>query len=225
MRQISAANQQALLQRAVVPRDFLWIIAKDPANDYEPIAVGFWSDLANVTAQVYNPDTRTPETRAWVGAGNLISISDIPAVSHISVENVTIDMSPLAEAVEQVVRGYHVKQARVEIFRGLLDPISGQLVAPAEPRFVGYVDEVEIVTGDESVARLTCTSHSQELLRSNPATRSHEDQVLRAPGDNFFIDAAVVGDWGPFQWGPKEVKQETQKKQGLFGWGNFLGFL
>ena len=222
MRDISAANQAALQQRSVVARDFLWISTIDGHD------VGFWSDLANITALVLDPDTRAPVLRPWYGAGGLIGISDIPAVGHIQVENITIDMSQLQPQVEEAVRLYHVKQARVEIFRGLLDPVSGQLVAPAEPRFVGYIDKVDIQTpseGQSGSVRIEVASHSQELLRSNPSTRSHEDQQVRAPGDIFFIDAAVVGDWGPFQWGPKEVQQRTEKKRGLFGWGGVLGFL
>lgn len=228
MRDISAANQAALSARSLMARDFLWIVAKDPANGYADVSVGFWSDLANITALVVDPDTGLADLRPWIGAGSLIQISDIPSVAQISTETVTVDMSQLAEQVEIAVRQYHIKQARVEIFRGLLDPTTGQLVAPAQPRFVGYVDEVQIVTpsaGEDGMVRLTLASHSQELLRSNPATRSHEDQLTRSSGDRFFVDAAVVGDWGPFQWGPEQVQQETQKKSGLFGWGGVLGFL
>lgn len=228
MKAMDPAIISAIAKRTVAARDFLWIVAKDPSDDYNPVSVGFWSDLANVTASVIDPDTGSSVSRAFYGAGSLIAISDIPSVAQISTDKITIDMSQLHEEVEKAVRLYYIKQARVEIFRGYVDPKSGQLVAPAEARFVGYIDHVEIITpseNEEGSVRIEVANHSTELLRSNPATRSHEDQQLRYPGDDFFIDAAVVGEWGPFQWGPKQVSGNAQKPKGLFGWNNFLGFL
>jgi len=228
MRAISTENQLALQQRALVARDFLWFVARDRESG-APVTVGFWSDLDNVSAFVLNPDTNLPVTRSYYGAGGLIEINDIPAVSVIQVQDVHIRMSQLDEMVENAVRLYDIKQARVEIHRGLFDPSSHQLVAPAVVRFVGFVNLVEIHTGsenEEGYVDITCVSHTQELMRSNPATRSHEDQKLRAPGDTFFIDAAVVSDWD-LDWGAIRGTQKAveQKPAGLFGWGNFLGFL
>lgn len=202
MRSNSAENQGALEKRALVPRDFVSIVARDrDTGEAEPD--GMWSDVGNVIAEVIDPDTGEADEREFVGAGTLVSISDIPLVSHITVQNVTITMSQVHERVEQLVRGYDVKQARVEIFRGLFDPATRKMVAPAECRFVGFVDRVEIRTpreNEEGAVVLTCVSHTQEMTRSNPDTRSHESQILRSATDNFFQDAAVVGEWDLF-WG------------------------
>lgn len=226
MRSISTANQAALAARALVARDFLWFVARDRTTG-ESVPVGFWSDIENVSAQVLDPDTLLPVVRSYYGAGGLISIDDIPAVSTIQVQDVHIRMSQLDEQVANAVRGYDTKQARVEIHRGLFDPISRDLVAPAVVRFVGFVNVIEVHTGAENedgYVDITCTSHTQELTRSNPATRSHADQQTRAPGDTFFIDAAVVGDW-EFQWGEEPGAKKVEQRKGLFGWGGVFGFL
>lgn len=227
MRAISTANQTALSERALVARDFLWIVARN-RDTGAPVSVGFWSDVENVSAvPVIDPDTLTTVTRAYYGAGGLITIDDIPAVSSIQVQDVHIRMSQLDEMVELAVRGYDTKQARVEVHRGLFDPISRQLVAPAFVRFVGFVNLIEIKTpeeGGDGYVDLTCVSHTQELTRSNPSTRSHADQQIRAPGDDFFIDAATVGDW-QFQWGEDRNAKKVEARRGLFGWGGVLGFL
>lgn len=228
MRAISTANQTALAQRALVARDFLWFVARDRETG-EPVPVGFWSDIENVSSvPVIDPDTLVTVTRSYYGAGGLISIDDIPAVSTIQVQDVHIRMSQLDEQVAAAIRGYDTKQARVEIHRGLFDPISRDLVAPAIVRFVGFVNLIEIHTpeeGGDGYVDVTCVSHTQELTRSNPATRSHADQQTRQAGDDFFIDAAVVGDW-EFSWGEeKGVKKVPTRPPGLFGWNNFLGFL
>lgn len=228
MRAISPENQAALAARSLVYRDFIWFVARN-RETLAPVTVGFWSDLENVNTFVINPDTGTPAARNYYGAGGLITVSDIPSVSVIQVQDVHIRMSQLDEMVENAVRLYDIKQARVEIHRGLFDPVSHDLVSPAVVRFVGFVNLVEIHTPAENqdgYVDITCVSHTQELMRSNPATRSHEDQKMRAAGDNFFIDAAVVSDWD-LDWGAIKGTQKAvdQKPAGLFGWGNFLGFL
>ena len=223
MKTFAPEYQAALAARRLLPRDFLSITARNRSTGL-PETVNFWSDLSNVAALVLDPDTGMPVMRTYRGAGSLIQISDIPAIAGVTVQRVTIRMSQLDEQVEQAVRLYDVKQARVEIHTGLLDPDSRKLVSPAEPLFVGFIDEAPITTpaeGEDGGITLTCTSHTQELARFNPATRSHADQQIRAPGDDFFIDAAVVGDQDHYWGATGETKVETKK--GIFGWGGFLG--
>lgn len=226
MKTFAPEYQAALAARRLLPRDFLSITARNRTTG-EPETVNFWSDVSSVQALVLDPDTGIPVLRSYRGAGILIQISDIPAIAGVTVQRVTIRMSQLDEQVEQAVRLYDVKQARVEIHTGLLDPESRKLVSPAEPLFVGFIDEAPITTpaeGEDGGITLTCTSHTQELARSNPATRSHADQQVRAPGDDFFIDAAVVGDQDHYWGAVGQNRVETTKPAGLFGWGGwFLG--
>lgn len=225
MKSYSANTVAALAARRLAPRDFLTLTAGDRSTG-APVTVGFWSDLSNVTAPVIDPETRSTASRPFYGAGSLIQIGDIPAIVGVSVETVTITLSQLHDQVEAALRLYDCKQARVEIHTGLLDPDTRQLVDPAEPVFVGFVDKVEIRTPTENeagAAILSCTSGTQELLRFNPATRSHEDQQVRAPGDGFFKDAAVCGDWDHYWGAVGENKVQTTKPKGIFGWGGFLG--
>jgi len=208
-----------------MPRDFLTITARDRSTG-APVTVGFWSDLANISAPVIDPETRDTVMRDFYGAGSLISISDIPAIVGVSVERVTVTMSQLHDQVQEAIRLYDCQQAPVEIHTGLLDPDSRKLVDPAEPVFFGYIDKIDIRTpaeNEDGAAVLTCVSGTQELLRSNPSTRNHADQQVRAPGDDFFKDAAVCGDWDHYWGAVAQNKVETAKPRGLFGWGGFLG--
>lgn len=207
MRSISSENQAALEARALVARDFMWIVARN-REDNTPETVGFWSDVDDVTAEVVDPDTGFAVARDFYGSGTLISIDPIPLVSNLTVQTVTVRMSQIVELVQQAVRDYDCKQARIEIHRGLFSPATRKMVAPAECRFVGFIDLIEIKTPSENEAggvEMTCNSHTQELLRSNPDTRSHESQILRSATDNFFQDAATVGEWEHF-WGRKNGK-------------------
>ena len=85
------------------------------------------------------------------------------------------------------------------------------MVAPAEVRFVGTIDEAPITTpkeGESGDVTLTCTSNTIELTRVNPETRSDAAQRLRAASDDFFVDAAVVGNWQQF-WGQEGGEVRT----------------
>jgi hypothetical protein len=124
-------------------------------------------------------------------------------------------MSQLSDGVANIVRGYDLKQGNVEIYRGLFDPDSRELVAPASSRFAGFIDNVVITTpkeGDEGSIELTCAPNTQEITRSNPDTRSQDSQVLRRGNDNFFRDTTTVGDW-EFFWGRNTGKVQTSASQ------------
>ncbi|CDM56291.1 MULTISPECIES: hypothetical protein [Rhizobium] len=216
-RNMTAANVAALQERRLVARDFLWIVARDRITG-ELVPDGTWSDWGDVAAQVINPDTGLTETRNFYGSGTLIQMSDIPLVKNMSVQNVTIHMSQINDHVEQLVRDYDVRQARVEVYRGLFDPDTRQMVAPAENRFVGFADNLVIETpseNEEGGVTLTCVSHTQEMTRANAETRSHETQVLRDPGDTFYKDAATTPTW-KIWWGSQKGVVPTQKKRKKF---------
>ena len=207
MRNISAGNLALLQARQLVARDFLWLKARD-LDTGAPFAYGFWSDVRDIQAQVLNPDTGLAVTRNFEGSGSLVSIGPISLVSNVTVQNVSISMSQLDPGVENIVRGYDLKQAGVEIYRGLFDVASRQLSVPAFCRFVGFVDSVSIKTPKENEAgsiELTCASHTQEMTRSNPDTRSNDSQKKRWSTDNFYQDTTTVGEV-EFFWGQKAGK-------------------
>jgi hypothetical protein len=214
MRSISANNLDALSQRRLVARDFLWLKVRTIETG-SPFEYGFWSDLRNASALVLDPNTGIAVMRNFEGAGSLIEISDIPLVSNLTVQTVTVTLSQLQEGVASVIRGYDLKQAGVEVYRGLFDPTTRQMVDAALNRFVGFVDTVVITTpkeGEEGSILLTCMSHTQEMTRKNPDTRSQDSQRLRSPTDDFFRDVTSVQDW-EFFWGRKAGKIASSSPQ------------
>lgn len=214
MRNLSPENYAALQSRQLVARDFLWLVARDRSTGAQ-FSYGFWSDVGDVQAPMLNPNTGLAETRNFEGSGTLISISDIPGIANLTVQTISVVMNQIDAAVNNIVRGYDLKQGQVEVYRGLFSPLTRQLVAPAVNRFIGFVDEIEIKTpkeGEEGSVTLTCASHSHEFTRYNPSTRSHEDQKLRDPSDDFFVDASTVGEWEHF-WGQKAGKVATAAAQ------------
>ncbi|UPJ65225.1 hypothetical protein [Bradyrhizobium sp. 191] len=195
-------NFTALQARRLYKRDFIWFVVRDRGTG-NPVTDGYWSDVGNIEAQVIDPDTGSTVTRTFAGAGGLISISDIPRVSNLTVQNVTIKLSQVADRVNNLVRGYDCKQGKVQIFCGLFDLSTHVMVAPAFPRFAGTIDSAPITTppaGQTGDVTLTCTSNTIELTRSNPDTRSDASQRLRDPSDDFLRHTATVAEWQLY-WG------------------------
>lgn len=209
-RQISDETQALLEANALEPRDFMTIYARR-RSDGQVIADSMWSDSGNVSANVINPENGEVETRDFYGSGNLVKISDIPLVSNLSVQNVNVELSHLASNAEELIRGYDVRQGVVQIFRGLFQPGEGRMVEPAFPRFVGFVDSVEVVTPSENSEgsnNLTCASHTQEVTRGNSATRSGASQKQVRATDTFYDDAASTAEW-KIWWGQKRGEKIT----------------
>lgn len=207
MRNISAESLTAIQARQLVARDFLWIEART-LDTGAPYSHGFWSDSGDVSAPMLNPNTGLPVTRNFEGSGTLISIADVPLVANLTVQTVPIVMSQVDAAVELVVRGYDLRQAGVEVYRGLFNPSTRQIVAPALCRFVGFVNEVTIITPEEGGVgsiTLSCVSHTQEMTRANADTRSDASQRRRSATDNFFQDTTTIGEV-EFFWGRKSGK-------------------
>lgn len=206
MRELTTAAQEALEAETVAPRDFISIYAK--TRDTGAIVPDlYWSDEGTVTADVIDPATGLVVSRTFKGGGGMLSISAVPIVVGLVVQQVEIELSQVNDHVQQLMRGYEPKQARIELHRGLINPATGLLVSPAVPRFSGFIDEVEIVTpeaGGEGAVSVTCTSHTQETTRSNPATRSDPDQRLRNANDGFFRHVALIGEQNIY-WGQTEA--------------------
>lgn len=204
---LPSALQAALEAGTIVPRDFLWLTARNRTTG-DPVTWGAWSDRGSVTAQVLNPFTGETVARDFEGAGSLVEIGRFSMVAGLAVQAIDINLSLLSDAAMTLLFGNDLRRAPVELYRGFLDPATNRLVAPAHPRFVGFVDEgpLEVPPIDEDGQgsgggiKLTVASQTQDLMRSSSATRSDADQRRRNPDDGFFRHAATVGSW-TIWWG------------------------
>lgn len=193
--------RDALKAGTLVVRDFIWIEAKDGAGN--PVEWAAWSDVGSITADVIDPVTGATVNRTFKGAGELIEVSPIPLTSGLTVQAVEVLVSQISPEAETLIRGHNIRRAPIQIHRGFMDPMTQLMIAPAEPRFFGFIDEAPVETpseGEEGGVTFTCTGHTQELTRRNHAKRSDADQRRRSASDSFFKHAAAVGTW-EIKWG------------------------
>ena len=159
-----------------------------------------------MTAPVLDPATGGSVNRVYRGMGALVEVSPVVLVSGLTVQTVSISLNHLDPEIVALMQAYDLRRAAVELHRGFLDPVSMRLVAPAVPRFSGFVDEAPLTTpaeGGEGSIELICASHTQDLTRSSSAKRSDADQRRRSATDGFFRHAATVGQW-TITWGQAE---------------------
>jgi hypothetical protein len=202
MRDIAAEEIAAIQSPTVVARNMLWVTAKNRSTQADE-SMGFWNDVMFVTASVKDGRTGAIVNRDFLGVGMALTIGSIPLTSDITIRSVDIDIPYLDSTVAQLVRGYDVRGAPMQLYRGYFDPATRIMVAPAKARFIGYVDGSPIVTpkeGGEGSITLHCVSTTRELTRTSSEVRSRESQLLRSAGDLFYADTGVVGEWTLF-WG------------------------
>jgi hypothetical protein len=204
VRPLDVATQGAIRARgALVPRNFVVITAKDRTTGDSQLH-GFWDDAETVTTNVISGETGESVSRTFIGDGAILSCDPVPMRVGLEVRTIQLVLSAIHIGVLACLRGDDPRGAKVEIYRGLLDPATMLLVAEPRIRFLGKVNGAPIETaavGGESRATLKIVSHTRELTRTNPAMKGDEQQRLRS-GDRFRRYTGTAGEW-PIFWGEK----------------------
>lgn len=213
MRDLDNEEVAAISARTVVARDFIWVTAIDRGTGL-PVDRGFWNDIMTVSVPVKDGRTGATVNRSFRGLSAGLQIGTVPLTSDISIRTLEVQLPHLDEVVNALVRTYDVRSAPMQLYRGYFDPETRALVAPAKPRFIGYVDGAPIETpaeGQEGSVTLNCVSTTRELTRTNSEVRSHESQLARSGGtDAFYRDTSVVGQW-ELAWGQERGSVTTPK--------------
>lgn len=188
----------------VVTRRFVWIIAKNRISGAEESA-GFWNGEFAITTTVISGQTGLPEERLYSGAGSLIGVDDVNLVSDLTIQTLRIKLSQTNAAVNNAIRGYDARGAKIEVHYGLLDLNTRLLVDTPYPHFVGLINKAPITrpkVGGSGGVVAEAVSRTRELTIVNPAKKSDETQKLRS-GDRFRKYSSVAGTWSIF-WGEKK---------------------
>lgn len=211
MRNVDSATAAAYQsRRAHIPRYFVWIEAKNRTSGGLE-TMGLWNGDDTVDVSVVNPDTGLPVTRTYHAAGALLNIDPIPAVSDLSVRTIQIGLSQINAAVQQAIRGYDPRLAKVQIHRGMLDLDTREVIGYPVPLWDGQVNGSPIETpavGQEGGIALQVVSHTRMLTRTNAAKRSDETQKLRQ-GDRLRRYSDTAGEWA-FWWGEEKASNNSK---------------
>jgi len=206
VRPLDAATQGAVRNRsAIVPRDFVLftLTSGETVTRY-----GFTNVGEDVAVNVVINGAGAVENHTFYGDNSPIQAIDaVPLKVGLEVDTIQVRLNPIHPVVQLLARDDEtaLRVARVQIFRGYLDPNSMLLVANPRSRFLGQVNtapERVAAVGGQSVRTINVRSHTQEMTRTNSAKKSDETYKLRS-GDRFGQYAGTAGNW-ELWWG--EVK-------------------
>ena len=207
MRDIDPAFMNALANAPVnglVARRLAWFVAKDRATG-APAPAGVWTGSEDLNITVVDGRTGALVSRPYIGGLALDNIGDIPRTSDFTVQSVSVNMSQIADAAQQLLRQYDLRMALVEVHDLLLDAATGNQVAPAALVMLGRVDEAPIKTpraGETGSAEVKAISDVISMLtRKNSRKSSHQGQAIRQ-NDQWGKDSGVVSTW-KVPWGVK----------------------
>lgn len=220
MRSVPANTYNVLLnapENGIKVRDFVWIEVIGGTEGF-----GFYTGAdPAIQLEVISAQTGVEELRTYRGAGTVLSVGDIPLTVGLDVKRVAITLSNIDPNVQNVFRGYNVRNGRVEIHRGIIDPLTDELADPPMVHFVGTINTANpkrAAVGGSGGIEIQCTSITNELTRSNPALFS-DATISRRSGDRFarYMEAmaSVKLPWGA---DPQAVEKPPKKKKflGLF---------
>lgn len=194
-----AATIAQLETGQLVLRDFLTIFGK---NGVTPVEINFWTGEDNVTASVVSAQDGSTDARDYVGGGTLLDVPPIIDAIGLDARSIDFGLSQIHSDVQDMVRAYNVRVAKVEFQRGLFSTSTWELVSTPFPRFLGRVDGASVDTpevGGEGAIRLTAASSNIDMTKTSPALKSDETQRLRSD-DRFRRHSDTAGQIEVF-WG------------------------
>jgi hypothetical protein len=186
-------------EKGLRPRDIVYFLVRSIDGTSTKTYV-FWNEIDPVTVTVVDGATGSNVDRDCIGDGALLSIDDIPLTSDLTVQTIKISLSQIHATVQEMVRDYDVRIAKVQVHRALFDPQTNALVSHPLPHFVGTVNKASISTpaaGQEGSIDLEVVGHIRELTRTNAAKKSDETQKRRS-GDR---SRRYNGTTPPIFWG------------------------
>lgn len=187
-----AASLTAARDGSICPAWFVWAVGRDrDTGDDAPI--GLWSGDEDITLSVEQPDGSSV-SRTYIGGCNLAVPNGIPYVADLTDNPVTVTLSQIADAAQQLVRGSDVRLAYTEIHATTWT--GGGLTSAPQLQWVGIVDEAPISTpsaGSDGSISLTIRSEiMHQLTATNPAKSSDSHQKRRLSTDGFCTYAGSI---------------------------------
>lgn len=185
------ASLRASRDAGIAPVYFFWVRAKNRDTGADE-TMGLWSGDEDITQIVESPEGGTV-SRAYLGGCNL-RVADLVYVADLTDEPVTVTLSQIAPATQELVRGYDVRMAYCEIHATSWS--GGVLASTPQLQWIGVIDAAPISTpaigGEGSIALTVRSELMAQLTAINPAKSSDSHQERRHAGDQFSRYAGSV---------------------------------
>lgn len=183
-----SAQNHLLARAAVMPRWLLWIGAKN-FGTLTDASVGLWNGEDNATFTIGG------SPRVYQGGLSRFEVEPITYAAGIDVRTLQISFAANAPETEDVVRGFVIRLAPVELHLALLDPEATDLI-DARMMFRGFINRAPLTTpaqGAGDTVRLEMVSRMRTLALPGPALKkSNASQITRNDADGFRKYASIA---------------------------------
>lgn len=191
-------------REGIISRTLVWITAKNRSTG-DPETMGLWNGEQDREFSIGGED------RTYVGAGPLLELEPMTFEIGLNVRMHSISLSPIDESVAQAIRVYDPRLAPIEMHRVLFDTETRDVVGSPHRVFKGWIDEIDIETGDSSRVTVAMASNALTLTRTLAIKKSDASQQRRSGSDRFRryndVSAVVPEVW----WGEIKGRPETDR--------------
>ena len=201
MRDYGSATLTNLQARGgIVSRVLIWFSARNRSTNAVE-TMGLWTGADHETFTI------NAVSRLYYGAGNVVELPQLTFQAGLAVRIHRLGLSPLTPEVMQLIRGYDVRFAPVEIHRALYSTDTRLLIEEPHRLLTGFIDEVDLGTpavGGTSSCVLGIATSARVLTQNLALKKSDETQRLRS-GDRIRRWGDVSGSvevwWGATRQG------------------------
>ncbi|MFN9368625.1 MAG: hypothetical protein ACK6CT_07625 [Planctomycetia bacterium] len=179
----SVAAQNHLLARSgVAPRWLLWIGAKQ-LTTLAAAPVGLWSGADDLTFTIAG------QSRVYNGALSRFDVDPISYSTGLDVRTQNVTIAANSPEVADVVRGFVVRLAPVELHLALFDPASDALIDEPEPMWRGFLNASPITTaasGGTETVTFGIVSRSRVMALPGPGLKKTDASIRRRNANEEF---------------------------------------
>jgi hypothetical protein len=184
------AQNHLLARAAVMPRWLLWIAAKN-FGSLTAAPVGLWNGEDNLTFTIGG------SPRVYQGGLSRFEVEPITYATGLDVRNLQISFAANAPETEDVVRGFVIRLAPVELHLALLDPDTTDLI-DVQPMFRGFINRAPLTTpaqGGGDTVTIEMVSRMRTLALPGPALKKTDQAMrLRNSADSFRQYGSIAGE-------------------------------
>ncbi len=209
-RGLSSNNAAALDAALIRPVVFVELQFDSPTG-----TLYLHDDIGPLTANDWGGTSRT-----WDGVGDFGGISKLDEGRDVSPYAVELMLTGIdADIASQVLTDDSVLR-NVYILVGLLDSDRTLIDAP-HPMWAGYVDDMQVAVGTESVVRVVCESQLAAFEKINGRLQNDADHQAEFAADKFYEYLPQMLD-AKFRWGGRTQRFASGSAGAVAGIANGL---
>jgi hypothetical protein len=170
--------------------------------------VAFAATSTNTRVEIRNQETGTITiddvgvytTEDYVGAGDLLSISEIEESADLKANGASVTLTGIKTSLVQTARDEDYQGRKMTISLGAMNETADVIASPAI-LFTGFMDVMTINDGGEySTINVTCENKLIAFERSNKRRNTDGDQRIDYPTDEGFSFVTIIQEldlyWG-----------------------------